>query len=741
MTGAANGAPVQYSTAANPTTPNPGVASNDVTLVGAAAGGVALHNLAAGALGSTSTDAVNGAQLFAGGSTIASAFGGGAAYDTATGKLKAPSYTIAGRSYADVGGALGALDGAVNGGGGVKYFHANSALADSSAAGADSLAAGGAAVASAAGSTALGSNAASTGANSVALGAGSTDGGLANVVSVGAPGAERRIVNLAAGTLAAGSTDAATAGQVFAGGTSLASALGGGAAYDPATGRVTAPLYSVNGAGYSTVGGAIGALDGAVSGGGGIKYFHSNSTLADSTASGANAVAAGPAALASGAGAVAMGYGAASTGTNSVALGAGSTDGGVANVVSVGAAGAERRITNVAAGTLAQGSTDAATAGQVYAGGSSIASILGGGAVFNAATGAVTAPSYTIGGSAYGTVGGALAALDGSVNGGAGIRYFHANSTLADSSATGQDAVAAGPAATASGAAGVALGSGASSSGRNSVALGAGSTDGGQDDVVSVGAAGAERRVTNVAAGALAQGSTEAVNGGQLYQTDQRVAALGHSAVQYATGADGRTLNAVSLSSDAGGPVVIHNLGAGTAATDAANVGQLRAATADAIRYDTAGGLRSNTVTFAGGQAGTVALQNVGPGVNGTDAVNLNQLNAASGAALGQAQGYTDARINNLAALTQQQIGQARSDAAAGTASALAASGLRYDDRPGKTAVAGAASYYHGQAGLAFGLGHTADDGHVRLNAAVTVSPTMAKPEVGAVVGGSWSFN
>ena len=449
----------------------------------------------------------------------------------------------------------------------------------------------------------------------------------------------------------------------------------------------------------------------------------------------------GPAALASGAGAVALGDGAIGTGINSVALGAGSTDGGVANVVSVGSAGAERRITNVAAGTLAAGSTDAATAGQVFAGGSSVASILGGGAVYNAATGAVTAPSYAIGGSSYGTVGGALAALDGSVNGGGGIKYFHANSTLADASAIGTDAVAMGPAATASGTSAVAIGNGASSSGKNSVALGAGSTDGGQDNVVSVGAVGAERRITNVASGTLAQGSTDAVTGGQLYQTNQQVSALGHTALQYDTGANGRTLSSVSLSSDAGGPVVIHNLGAGTAAGDAANVGQLRAATANGVQYDTVGGVRTNTVSFAGGQPGAVTLQNVGPGVNGTDAVNVNQLNAVAGSALGQAQGYTDARINNLAALTEQQISQARSDAAAGTASALAASGLRYDDRPGKTAVAGAASYYHGQAGLAFGLGHTADDGHVRLNAAVTVSPTMAKPEVGAVVGGSWSFN
>ncbi len=92
------------------------------------------------------------------------------------------------------------------------------------------------------------------------------------------------------------------------------------------------------------------------------------------------------------------------------------------------------------------------------------------------------------------------------VNGG-GIKYFHANSTLADSSATGTDAVAIGGNAQATTANSVALGS-------NSVANSTHADDGrlqpgrqrdlgshGGGGEVSVGAAGAERRITNVAAG------------------------------------------------------------------------------------------------------------------------------------------------------------------------------------------------------------------------------------------------
>ena len=59
-------------------------------------------------------------------------------------------------------------------------------------------------------------------------------------------------------------------------------------------------------------------------------------------------------------------------------------------------------------------------------------------------------------------------------------------------------------------------------SGNNSVVLGAGS-DGSQDNVVSVGAAGAERKIVHVADGAIEEGSTDAVNGGQLFTVDQQV--------------------------------------------------------------------------------------------------------------------------------------------------------------------------------------------------------------------------
>ena len=86
------------------------------------------------------------------------------------------------------------------------------------------------------------------------------------------------------------------------------------------------------------------------------------SNIPDASADNVNALPAPT--VAAGSNGLAVGFGAATTGTNSVALGNGSTDGGRSNVVSVGSAGAERQITNVAAGVAP---TDAVNVSQLGA--------------------------------------------------------------------------------------------------------------------------------------------------------------------------------------------------------------------------------------------------------------------------------------------------------------------------------------------------------------------------------------
>lgn len=76
------------------------------------------------------------------------------------------------------------------------------------------------------------------------------------------------------------------------------------------------------------------------------------------------------------------------------------------------------------------------------------------------------------------------------------------------------------------------IGSNVTTSAKNAVVLGAGST--GVDNAVSVGSAGAERRIVNVAPGNVAPGSTDAVNGDQLYSTQQAIIQTNQSVNQVA---------------------------------------------------------------------------------------------------------------------------------------------------------------------------------------------------------------
>lgn len=247
--------PVQYSNAGTPTASNGGTPTQSLTLIGAATGPVILHNVAAGSSAAASTDAVNGGQLNTLASSVATSLGGGSTYNANTGSVTAPSYTIQGATYGNVGSALGAVDNnltALNAdvnGMGTPYFQANSTQAPASATGSNSIAVGPTSSASAAGSIAIGSGASASTAQSVALGSGATTAAAVatsgttirgntytfagtqpvGVVSVGAPGAERQVTNVAAGQISATSTDAINGSELYATNIALNSLTSGGA--------------------------------------------------------------------------------------------------------------------------------------------------------------------------------------------------------------------------------------------------------------------------------------------------------------------------------------------------------------------------------------------------------------------------------------------------------------------------------------------------------------------------------
>ncbi|EMG5440377.1 YadA-like family protein [Salmonella enterica] len=195
-----------------------------------------------------------------------------------------------------------------------------------------------------------------------------------------------------------------------------------------------------------------------------------------SVASGATSSALGYQATASGDDSAAFGNGAKAIGTNSVALGSGS----IAqedNSVAVGNSTTQRQITYVAKGDINSTSTNAVTGAQIYSLSQSVADRLGGGASVNS-DGTVNAPLYEVGTGIYNNVGSALSALNTSIT-----------NTEASVAGLAEDALL-------------------------------------WDDSTSAFSAshtGNASKITNLAAGTLAADSTDAVNGSQLFDTNEKV--------------------------------------------------------------------------------------------------------------------------------------------------------------------------------------------------------------------------
>ncbi|HCO7180449.1 TPA: adhesin, partial [Escherichia coli] len=142
-----------------------------------------------------------------------------------------------------------------------------------------------------------------------------------------------------------------------------------------------------------------------------------------------------------------------------------------------GTNGTDSKITNLLAGTVSSDSTDAINGSQLYGLADSFTSYLGGGADISDA-GVLTGPTYTIGGTDYNNVGDALAAINTSFSTSLG------DALLWDATAKGGD--------------------GAFSAGR------------GKDNTASI--------ITNVADGAISSTSSDAINGSQLYDTSKYIA-------------------------------------------------------------------------------------------------------------------------------------------------------------------------------------------------------------------------
>ncbi|GGA18827.1 hypothetical protein [Dyella nitratireducens] len=500
---------------------------DEITFGGAT--GTLLTNVGAGNVTAGSADAINGSQLFGTAQSVATGLGSGAGVNP-DGTLNPPLYVIGNTTADNVGEAFANL-----------YTVINSQLADSGL----------------------------VDQNGQPIAAVTYDGTLQNRVTLGGTGASAQVTvtNVAAGNVSsATSTDAVNGGQLFATNqqldatdqavSDLKNALDQGGVIDPDTGDSLAVTYAdnsktgialgtagtpvtvsnVNAGTQATDAVNIGQLQGAVSAlGGGAGVGADGSIVPPSYVVDGKPypdVGAALDAVASMTDANAVSYD--DTTKNEITLG------GTAGTL----------LTNVSAGNVTPTSADAINGSQLYGTARTIATGLGGGATVNP-DGTVSPPQYVIDGTTADDVGGALTNL-----------YTVINNQLVDSGLVDQ----------------------------NGQPIAAVTYDGTSQNSVTLGGAGATSpvSVSNVAPGDVSSAtSTDAVNGGQLYTTNQAVTeladALDNSGV---LDPDGNSLAVTYVDASkegialgaAGTPVTVSNVSAGTQATDAVNIGQLQAA-------------------------------------------------------------------------------------------------------------------------------------------------------------------
>ena len=758
-----------------------------------------ITDVANGAVSSTSSDAINGSQLYGVSDYIADALGGNAVVN-ADGSITTPTYAIAGGSYNNVGDALEAIDTTLD----------DALLWDATA----------------------------------------NDGAGAFSAGRGVDNTASKITNVANGAISATSSDAINGSQLYTTNKYIADALGGDAEVN-ADGTITAPTYTIANTDYNNVGEALDALDenallwdatanngegaynashdgkasiitnvadgnigegstDAINGsqlfntnmliqqnsevinqlagntsetyieenGAGINYVRTNDTgltFTDASAQGVGATAVGYNSVASKASSVAIGQDSRSEVETGIALGSSSvssrlivkgsrdtsvseegvvigydtTDGELLGALSIGDDGKYRQIINVADGSEAH---DAVTVRQLQ----------------NAIGAVATTPT----------------------------KYYHANSTAEDSLAVGEDSLAMGAKTIVNGNAGIgiglntlvladatngiAIGSNARANHANSIAMGNGSqtTRGAQTNYTaynmdapqnsvgefSVGSEDGQRQITNVAAGSA---DTDAVNVGQLKVTDAQVSqntqsitnlnnqvtnldtrvtniengigdivttgstkyfktntdgvdanAQGKDSVAIGSGSIAAADNSVALGT---GSVAneentisvgsstnqrrITNVAAGVNATDAVNVSQLKSSEAGGVRYDTKadGSIDYSNITLGGGNGGTTRISNVSAGVNNNDAVNYAQLKQS----VQETKQYTDQRMVEM----DNKLSKTESKLSGGIASAMAMTGLPQAYTPGASMASIGGGTYNGESAVALGVSMVSANG------------------------------
>lgn len=434
----------------------------------------------------------------------------------------------------------------------------------------------------------------------------------------------------------------------------------------------------------------------------------------------------GAATSASATGAVAIGTGARASAANSVAIGTGSVAArgpqlayaavGLpdpqlsAGEFSVGAAGAERQITNVAAGSAP---TDAVNVAQLQGVADNVSQLgaralqydgpardrvslagAGGTVIDNVAPGRLAGDSReAVNGAQLAATNDAVAALGTQV---ANNSTAIANLTTLVNNGGGGGGAAPGPVRYADAATPTLANNGTPT-----------------DEAVLAGASGGPVGLHNVRDGIVAPGSTDAVNGNQLAATN---------AVVLQNAADIADLDARVTDNSSAITNIMNNISGSTVSP---------VQYADAATPTTSnGGTVSDDVTLVGAGDGPVALHNLAAGSADTDATNVGQVNAGLQAAVAQAQSYTDLRIDQLG----QDMVRLRRDSDGGIAGALAAAALPQAADAGRGMVGMGFGTFGGQTAFALGLSARTRSGRAVFRAGASVD-TRGRAGANAGVG------
>ncbi|EJF89433.1 hypothetical protein ME1_00203 [Bartonella vinsonii subsp. arupensis OK-94-513] len=249
---------------------------------------------------------------------------------------------------------------------------------------------------------------------------------------------------------------------------------------------------------------------------------------------------------------------------------------------------------------------------------------------------------------------------------------------------------------------------------------------------------GKPSKIINVADGKIEQGSKDAVNGGQLWKTNERVAGV-EKDIQHITN---KVDNISATVTNIGETVIniedrvdnientVNNLSDG------------------AVNYDkTADGKKTNKITLKGGDASEpVLIDNLADGrieKGSKEAINGGQLHDYTEQqmkiVLDESKHYTDQRVNNIVIdaidnavdqanqytdmkfnILSYDIKSVRKEARQAAAVGLAVSNLRYFDDPGSLSVSFGSGAWRGQSAFALGAGYTSENGKIRSNISAT---------------------